>query len=388
VSAPSAMRWRVESWDPGYGASTEDQAELGRSDARVTPDVEVPESRWRPVDPDPKAAGWAAVLFVDGVRRIDAMAWISGPDGEPDGVPGSGSGDGSGIGTAADGSGSGPADGAGDGTAALALCASYAAGVVRCRPGGADLVAAEVRRGLFSTAEHATDVVTTAGRYQRVHTARRGEPVADLSLAVQRALADVEAAVAATARTAVTAAIGTVGVLGASGPNGGVSTNGSISTNGSNGGEDLLVLDGPLRGRQHLPRVLGFIKTHRTEYLPPALHRVVGTLAPGQRTPVFGLGTSWQRHTWYLKLPGSAAPWAGVVRVECSAELSVAQAVDLADRSAPMFCRYASTEYKDSRAPQNLYPIAGLERALRRRLGDQALLYRAIRRASAGLNSS
>jgi hypothetical protein len=342
VSAPSAMRWRVESWDPGYGASTEDQAELGRSDAQVTPDVEVPESRWRPIDPDPGAVGWAAVLFVDGVRRIDAMAWIS----EPDGVA---------------------ADGAGSGVAALALCASYAAGVVRCRPGGADLVAAEVRRGLFSTAEHATDVVTTAGRYQRVHTAQRGEPVADLSLAVQRALGDVEAAVAATARTAV---------------------GGSDASDASDDGEDLLVLDGPLRGRQHLPRVLGFIKTHRSEYLPPALHRVVGTLAPGQRTPVFGLGTSWQRHTWYLKLPGSAAPWAGVVRVECSAELSVAQVVELADRSAPMFCRYASTEYKDSRAPQNLYPIAGLERALRRRLGDQALLYRAIRRASAGLNSS
>jgi hypothetical protein len=336
------MRWRVESWDPGYGASTEDQAELGRSDAQVTPDVEVPESRWRPIGPDPEAAGWAAVLFVDGVRRIDAMAWIS----EPDGVA---------------------ADGSGTGVAALALCASYAAGVVRCRPGGADLVAAEVRRGLFSTAEHATDVVTTAGRYQRVHTAQRGEPVADLSLAVQRALGDVEAAVAATARTAV---------------------GGSNGSDASDDGEDLLVLDGPLRGRQHLPRVLGFIKTHRSEYLPPALHRVVGTLAPGQRTPVFGLGTSWQRHTWYLKLPGSAAPWAGVVRVECSAELSVAQVVELADRSAPMFCRYASTEYKDSRAPQNLYPIAGLERALRRRLGDQALLYRAIRRASAGLNSS
>jgi hypothetical protein len=348
------MRWRVESWDPGYGASTEDQAELGRSDARVTPDVEVPEARWRPIDPDPKASGWAAVLFVDGVRRIDAMAWIS----EPDGVA---------------------ADGAGSGAAALALCASYAAGVVRCRPGGADLVAAEVRRGLFSTAEHATDVVTTAGRYQRVHTAQRGEPVADLSLAVQRALGDVEAAVAATARTAV---------AGTKGSNGTAGTNGSNGTDGSNEGEDLLVLDGPLRGRQHLPRVLGFIKTHRSEYLPPALHRVVGTLAPGQRTPVFGLGTSWQRNTWYLKLPGSAAPWAGVVRVECSAELSVAQVVELADRSAPMFCRYASTEYKDSRAPQNLYPIAGLERALRRRLGDQALLYRAIRRASAGLNSS
>jgi hypothetical protein len=45
--------------------------------------------------------------------------------------------------------------------------------------------------------------------------------------------------------------------------------------------------------------------------------------------------------------------------------------------------RYASAEYKDTRAPQNLYPIAGLERELRRRLGDQRLLYRALRVAAA-----
>jgi hypothetical protein len=356
TAAPlSGMRWRVESWDPGYGASTEDQAELGRSTAQVATDLELPEARWRPVDPDPAAAGWAAVLFVDGVRRIDAMAWISepaggGPESGPESGPDSGSDSEHGDGSAA----------------SLALCASYAAGVVCCRPGAAHLLAAEVRRGLFSTAEHATDVVTPAGRYRRVHTPARGEPAADLSLAVQRALGDVEGAVAAQARAGTASAGGT----------------------GHADGEDLLVVNGPLCGRQHLPRAIGFIKTHRSEYLPAPLHRVVGRLAPGQRTPVFGLGTSWQRHTWYLKLPGSAAPWAGVVRVECSAELSVAQVVELADRSAPMLCRYASTEYKDSRAPQNLYPIAGLERALRRRLGDQALLYRAIRRASAGLNSS
>ena len=37
---------------------------------------------------------------------------------------------------------------------------------------------------------------------------------------------------------------------------------------------------------------------------------------------------------------------------------------------------------KDPRAPQNLYPIAGLERELRRRLGDPALLYRSLRAAA------
>lgn len=368
TAAPlSAMRWRVESWDPGYGASTEDQAELGSSTAQVTTDLELPEARWRPVDPDPAAVGWAAVLFVDGVRRIDAMAWISEPADAGEGAA-----------AAQDG---GP--GGGSGAASLALCASYAAGVVCCRPGGAHLIAAEVRRGLFSTVEHATDVVTSAGQYRRVYTPARRDPAADLNLAVQRALAEVEASVAAQTRTGGAAQTRTGAAQARTG--GAVQASESASDSESAAdSEDLLVVDGPLRGRQHLPRALGFIKTHRSEYLPAPLHRVVGTLAPGQRTPVFGLGTSWHRHSWYLKLPGSAAPWAGVVRVECSAELPPSQVIELAERSAPMLCRYASTEYKDARAPQNLYPIGGLERELRRRLGDQKLLYRAIRRASAG----
>ena len=57
--------------------------------------------------------------------------------------------------------------------------------------------------------------------------------------------------------------------------------------------------------------------------------------------------------------------------------------VALADLSQAMLPRFASAEYKDARAPQNLYPIAGLERELRRRLGDPRLLYRALRVAAA-----
>ena len=69
--------------------------------------------------------------------------------------------------------------------------------------------------------------------------------------------------------------------------------------------------------------------------------------------------------------------------MECGADLTVEAAVGLAALSQVTLVRYASTEYKDSRAPQNLYPIAGLERALRRRLGEPGLLYRALRRAAA-----
>jgi hypothetical protein len=315
------VRFAVDPWDPSYGTSLD--AELGESAAQVALDVELPAAEWQPIDPDPAAVAPDAVLFVDGVRRVDAQVWVE--DGGPDAAP--------------------------------ALCASYAAGVVCCcRNGGAHLLTADVRRGLFTTAGSAADVTTAAGTYRATRTAGRPDiaPAQLLSLAVQRELADTELAAAATAR------------------------------GGHGSADDLLVVDGPLRGRQHLPRVIGFVKTHRSDYLPPQLGGVVGMLRTGQRTPVFRLGSSWERHTWYLRLPcRPGAPWAGIVRVECSADLSAAEAVALAARSQVTLPRFASTEYKDSRAPQNLYPIAGLERELRRRLGEPNLLYRALRRAAA-----
>ncbi len=122
---------------------------------------------------------------------------------------------------------------------------------------------------------------------------------------------------------------------------------------------------------------------------------MVGALAPGQRTPVFTLGTTWRRTSWYLALPGSQqpgsqqpgsqhAPWAGVVRLECPADLPPAGAAALADLTARLLPPLGSAPHKDPRAPQNLVPIGGLERELRRRLGDQQLLYRSLRAAAAG----
>ena len=49
-----------------------------------------------------------------------------------------------------------------------------------------------------------------------------------------------------------------------------------------------------------------------------------------------------------------------------------------ADLAAVTLPRLASTAYKDPRAPQNLTPIAGLERKLRAMLGDQRLLLRRL----------
>jgi hypothetical protein len=328
------MRFSVDGWDPTYGTSLELAEDLGESTASVDANVELAAGQWRAVDPDPGRARPAALLFVDGVRRIEARVWID--EETPDGGPAT--------------------------EASVALCASYAAGVVCCCDRQAHVVLVETRRGLFTVASHASDITTWAGAYTAHRTpANPATPLAEtLSQALQRRLAEVEVTAAVTARAA-------------------------LSGHGVPPGGDLLVVDGPLRGRQHLPRALGYIKSHHSSYLPPELNALVGTLRPGQRTPVFLIGTSWDRHTWYLRLPGAAgAPWAGIVRIECSADLPVREVTGLAGLSQLCLGRFASAAYKDARAPQNLYPIAGLERELRRRLGDPRLLYRALRRTAHG----
>ena len=74
-----------------------------------------------------------------------------------------------------------------------------------------------------------------------------------------------------------------------------------------------------------------------------------------------------------------------MVRCEVSGDQAVEQAVQMADFSASTLPRFVSEPHKDPRAPQNLYPIAALERELRRRLGDARFVERALRKAAAGM---
>jgi hypothetical protein len=326
------MRFSVDGWDPAYGTSLDLEDYLGESTASVDVTVELPPGQWRPLDPDPGQRLPGALLFLDGVRRIEARVWIND-------------------------------DAAANGTAqsaTAALCASYAAGVVCCCERQAHVVLVETRRGLFTIAPHAADIMTWAGAYTAHRTA--ASPTSPLPVTLSRALQGRLGEVEVTTAVAVRSA---------------------MAGHGGPAGDDLLVLDGPLRGRQHLPRTLGYIKSHHSTYLPPELNAVVAALRAGQRTPVFLMGTSWERQSWYLRLPTAAtAPWAGVVRIECSADLPAREAIELANLSQLCLGRFASDEYKDSRAPQNLYPIAGLERELRRRLGDPQVLYRALRQSA------
>jgi len=237
----------------------------------------------------------------------------------------------------------------GDGPEPLpGVVASVAAGLVQC-DGVAQIVDVRVARGMF--AAEGEDLKTPHATYT-FHRTTGG--LDKLTLGVNRRMSELE-----------------VELAGAWREHSGVE-------------DDLLVVDGPLRGRTHLARTVGYVKTHQKSYLQAEQVKVVAALGPGQRSPVFRMGTSWERLSWYLRLPGATrVPWSAIVRLECSADLSRDEAVVLADMTATVLPSLASSPHKDPRAPQNLVPIGGLERQLRHRLGDAALLYRSLRGALA-----
>ncbi|GIL26992.1 hypothetical protein NUM_22460 [Actinocatenispora comari] len=327
----------VDAWDPSYGRSFEADAggaagPAAASSAPVDAAVERPTGAWAPLTPPGAVRSPHTVLLVDGVRRIDARVWV-----EDD-----------------------------EGVARPGVCASYAAGAVRCdlAGGAAELALSAVTHGLFAPGP---SVAPLRAHDRAVYVPHRvvGDDPSQVDAELQRRLYELEVQVSQRVRAEA----------------------------GSK--DDLLVVDGPLRGRTGMPRTLGYAKTHHKQYLDGDLTRVVTALAPGQRTPLFLLGGQWHRYSWYLRLPAGAtstpptrsapigSPWSGIVRLECPADWSLPDAIGWADLSAVTLPRFASTPYKDPRAPQNLVPIAGLERRLRGLLGDSRLLLRGLRTAAA-----
>jgi hypothetical protein len=302
------MKFAIETWAPEYGAPTD--TNLPETGATVDAEIERPLDDWAPITVSPGLTAPEPILFTDGVRRVDAQVWIE------------------------------------DGTSSCpGICATYAAGAVLC-DGHAQVVAAEVRRGLFTAAPQAESIDCRHVSYPVRGTPSGGPEV--LSLALQQRMGELEVALAAVHDA------------------------------------PLVIVDGPLHGRQDVPGAVGYVKTHHVSYLQGAQEAVIAALEAGQRTPVFLMMSSWSRFSWYLRLPGSIGhPWAGVVRCEASADHATSDVIALADAVAAVLPRFSSTAHKDPRAPQNLYPIAGLERELRRRLGDAALLYRDLRAAAA-----
>lgn len=143
----------------------------------------------------------------------------------------------------------------------------------------------------------------------------------------------------------------------------------------------FVVADGPLY-EMAATDTLGYVKSHRVAYLADGHGAIIGRLGPGERTPLFTI-KGYERYSWYLRLAAvdGGHSWTGIVRCEAPGALPVADVAALADRSAAVLPLVASEAHLDPRAPQNLVPVAALERHLRHLLGDAGLVLRQLRAA-------
>ena len=299
---PARVRFTVDFGAPEYGPSLDPEVLSEEPEPDVKLDVELPEQSWRPLAPDPATRPVESVLFSDGVQRIDAHIWI--PDGDE---------------------------------TRAGVCASYAAGVVRCAE-AAEVEETKVRRAVLTSAAIEAIQLGRSGIYQTAAIA--SDTPDNVRRELQRLLRDLEVSVIKEATTA-----------------------------------ELVVVDGHLRGREDVAGALGYVKSHQSSYLQGGVRGVVGRLAPGERTPVFLIQSSWSRYSFYLRLllpdgahrAVSGHPWSGIVRCELASSLTAAEAIRRANLASVTLPRYSSAPYKDPRAPQNLYPIGGLEKRLRHR---------------------
>ena len=228
------MDFAVETWAPEYGVAV-DSGHLEPASSDVDVSVERPAGEWSAITPAPPEPRPGCVVFVDGVRRIDSRIWITdGPRMRP------------------------------------GVCASVAAGAVRCEAATAAVVGARVFRAVYATASSASGPIATRhGAYEFVPCP--GDEPDDLYRGIHNRMTLLEMQVA------------------------------------RDDDVDVVVFDGPLRGRADSNGV-GFIKTQHVQYLPDREQLVLTTLQAGQRTPLFLIGGSgFTRWSWYLRLPGPVA---------------------------------------------------------------------------------
>ena len=318
---------RLIPWQPEYGTALPvDTDDVVDPEAAVDRTVERPV--WAPVTPE--EAPSSAVQIIDGVRRVDAHAL----DEDPSGLP------------------------------SVGLFGSFAVGAVRCQA-RAEIPEQHIRveRRYLHGAEEATDHRFSRGAVElrfQARTVSGGTSATALVNALNREMLDAEAHLAA-----------------------------ELSRD-----ESLLTLvDGPLRsllsgGR----RVVGYIKRIQRWYVERDEIELLPTLNPGERTPLFlippaGAGAAGThgregRYSWFLSLRRLRAPFhplGGMMRLETSAQLPIAEATRLADETALLLPRLASEPGRgDPRAPHNLVPVGALETVLTHRLGDRLAVQRLL----------
>lgn len=304
---------QLDPWQVDYGGELSVDTADSTPDEAIRLDVEQT-GEWKPIVPTRSALG--AVVFVDGVRRVEARLVIRDGDRIVSGALGS-----YGVGSVLV-----DAEGAQWGTAVVERVAACGAGLVLPQP---------LRIG-------------PQAEYQPVSTADTGPD--GPSHAVHDAMRRCEAQVAQTY-----AAEGRLVVV--DGP---------------------LTFEAPKRGRavgyiKSLHRL--YLPPDRIDLLrtlPVGGRTPLFTLRSSQKVSRF----SWFLR---LAVPETGeADLGGLVRLEVAQEAGVDEARALADATTASLPRFAPHRGRDPRAPQNLLPVGALEKRLRHALGDGLLARRHI----------
>lgn len=307
---------RIDPWDPGYGMGF-DASDGDDQPLPVQPHVETAD--WsRPLAPSAAQAEGGPVMFIDGVRRIEARLIASDAD-----------------------------------VRAPGLVGSFAAGAVRVN-GRATFAAHKIERVVVvGGGIRAADMHLRVGGCSlafRSVSEPGSDPDAPL-IRMQQLLRQAEGHLARD----LAAEDGTLVLV--DGP---------------------LTFSDPTTA----PVVGVVKRFHQHYLSPPEAHLVTQLGAGERTPLfLLGEESSGvQRYAWYVRLVAMRAPWhdhAGVMRCEVGTSVGLEGARALADRVTALLPRFAGRP-SDPRAPQNLAPVGGLESRLRHRLGDARLIRRAI----------
>lgn len=315
---------RLDPWAPDYEGSYNELPEEQQSEQPLDTDFEVPAADWHAIGAD-TYTDFPELVFLDGSRRMEMRAYLEQEDGQL--ISG-------GLGT-------------------------YATGTVVVRPGQpAEYGELRVRRVSFLAGGAATGQIAIRATgswegdlvYDNILTG--AQSAGELGQELQKAMRDDERILA-------------------------------VRSSGDHPAA-LIILDGPLPRPVPGDRTVGYLKTIGVLRLAPEQMQVVKELKAGHRSPMYVVGNPAAGQAiieWWLRLR-DPQDWhfslAGTVRLQ----VPYAAGEDWARRVAAWSCAalpgYASLQFQDPRAPQQLLPVRALEAELRRRMGHPGILRRRL----------
>lgn len=308
------LQFRIDPWDAEYGGSSVFEGFDAEAAESVDLDVESPASDWAPVAPG-EVQGYDKLVFIDGVRRIDARIVALH-----------------------------------EGQIVHGLLGSYGAGAVGIRGSSAAILRQEIGRlAVVGSGLSPPIQVTVRDDLQYRGMSCEGTDSKAPLDTLQREMRIAEATIAESLLADDTLVV-------ADGP---------------------LTYAKPVAGlvgfvKRIFDPYLPSEKASLLAGLPPGNRTPLFALKGNQRYARYAWFMRLARNEV------GQSPFAGIVRLEVADVVGVEKAKKLADETTAVLPTLASSRTFDPRAPQNLIPVGGLEKQLRHLLGNPQLIRRHI----------